>query len=159
MNKVGKFIVERKDLGIRGIKFTIRGVAGSAVDMIVLGLLSTHVFKSYFTQYILTPTISFEVATLCNYIICYFWIWNHRVNHNARDFFRRIPTYHVGVLLAYGIKMGTILIANQIFHFSIIICNLIAILVSLISGTINFFAQEKLTFKHKPLELPHPPKE
>lgn len=157
MSKIKKFIVERKDLGIRGAKFAVRGAAGTVVDMAVLWLLSTYVFESYFTKYILTPTISFEVATLCNYGICYFWIWNHKVNHNAKDFFRRIPTYHIGVLLAYGIKMGTILLVERIFHFSIVICNLIAILVSLVSGTINFFAQEKITFKNKPLESPELP--
>jgi putative flippase GtrA len=159
MGKIKKFVIERKDLAIRGVKFTVRGLAGSSVDMVVLWLLTAYAFESYFTKVILAPTISFEFATLCNYGICYFWIWNHQVSHNARDFFKRIPAYHIGVLLSYGIKMGTILLVERTFRFSIIICNLIAILVSLVSGAINFFAQEKITFKEKPLELPNSPKE
>ncbi|MCK4688816.1 MAG: GtrA family protein, partial [Candidatus Marinimicrobia bacterium] len=75
-------------------KFTIRGIVGAAIDTIVLLALSTYFFHSYFTVYILAPSISYEVGILVAYIICYFWIWNHRVYHNRNDFLRRIPAYN-----------------------------------------------------------------
>ena len=75
-------------------KFTIRGIVGTVIDTIVLLGLSTYFFHSYFTTYILGPLISFEVTILIAYIICYFWIWNHRVHNNKWDFFSRIPAYN-----------------------------------------------------------------
>ena len=125
-------------------KFTIRGIVGTVIDTIILLALSTYLFHSYFTIYILAPLISFEVSILIAYIICYFWIWNHRVNNNKWDFFRRIPVYNATVWISFVVKMILLISIERIFHFDVVICNLLAILVS---GLINFFAGEKIIFK------------
>jgi putative flippase GtrA len=130
----------------RGIKFIVRGLAGTVVDTLILWLLTAYLFRSYFTTYILSPSISFEIAMLNNYIICYFWIWNHRVQHNKKDFFRRIPTYNAAALISFGVKMALLLTVERIFHFNVIICNLIALC---FSGFVNFFASEKIIFKEE----------
>jgi putative flippase GtrA len=129
-------------------KFTIRGIVGTAIDTIVLLALSTYFFHSYFTIYILAPLISFEVSILIAYIICYFWIWNHRVHNNKWDFFRRIPAYNATVWISFVVKMILLISIERIFHFHVVICNLLALSVS---GFINYFTSEKIIFKKKPM--------
>lgn len=125
-------------------KFTIRGIAGAVVDTLVLWFLSTYFLHSYFAKYILAPSISFEASIFCTYTICYFWVWNHRVHNNTRDFFRRIPAFNTAALVSFALKMVLLIAIERIFHFDVVICNLIAIS---ISGFVSFFAGEKLVFK------------
>lgn len=130
----------------RFIKFTIRGLVGTAVDTAVLWVLTTYAFKTYLTKYLLAPSISFEVGILVGYVIIYFWIWNHRVLNNFKDFIRRIPKYNLAVLFSFGVKLILLNVIQQIFHFEVVICNLIALF---FSGFINFFTNEKIVFKEK----------
>ena len=134
----------------RFLKFTLRGIAGATVDTVVLFVLTRFFFRSYFTTYILGPTISFEAGILVAYVICYFWIWNHRVYHNKRDFLGRIPPYNVAALISFGVKMILLVSIERIFHFDVVVCNLIALL---FSGTVNFFMSEKLIFKEEELMI------
>ncbi|MCK4338915.1 MAG: GtrA family protein [Candidatus Cloacimonetes bacterium] len=130
----------------RFLKFALRGIVGSAVDTAVLFILARFFFHSYFTTYILAPSISFEIAILSTYIICYFWVWNLRVNNNKRDFLHRIPAYNLSAVISFGVKLGMLVIIERIFHFDVVICNLIALL---FSGTVNFFVGEKIIFKEE----------
>ncbi|MCK4448853.1 MAG: GtrA family protein [Candidatus Marinimicrobia bacterium] len=125
-------------------KFTLKGVAGIVVNTIILLVLTRYLFNSYFTTYILAPSISSEVSILFTYIICYSWIWNNRVHNNKRDFFRRIPGYNATACISFGVKIALLITIERIFHFDVVICNLLAILVS---GLINFLAGEKIIFK------------
>ena len=125
-------------------KFTLKGTIGIVVNTTILWILTTYLFDSYFTTYILAPSISSEVSILFTYIICYFWIWNNRVHNNKRDFFRRIPGYNATACISFGVKIALIITIERIFHFDVVICNLLAILVS---GLINFLAGEKIIFK------------
>lgn len=127
-------------------KFTLRGIAGAIVDTIVLWLLSTYFFHSYFAKYILAPSISFEVSIICTYSICYYWIWNHRVHNNTKDFFRRIPAYNVSSMVAFAVKMVLLISIERIFHFDVVICNFIALT---LSGFFNYFISNKIIFKEK----------
>ena len=125
-------------------KFALKGVAGIVVNTTILWILTRYLFESYFTTYILAPSISSEVSILFTYIICYFWIWNNRVHNNKRDFFRRIPGYNATACISFGIKMALIITIERIFHFDVVICNLLAMT---ISGLINFLAGEKIIFR------------
>jgi len=129
-------------------KFTLRGIAGAIVDTVVLWFLSTYFLHTYFAKYILAPSISFEVSIFCTYTICYFWIWNNRVHNNIRDFFSRIPAYNVSALVSFAVKMVLLITIERIFHFDVVICNLLALTVS---GFVNYFTSEKIIFKEKPL--------
>lgn len=127
-------------------KFILRGIAGAIVDTVVLWFLSTYFLHSYFAKYILAPSISFEVSIFCTYTICYFWIWNHRVHNNIRDFFSRIPAYNAAALVSFAIKMVLLITIERIFHFDVVICNLLALSMS---GFVNYFVGEKVIFKEK----------
>ena len=125
------------------IKFAIRGVAGAIVDTSVLWILTTLFFHSYFTKYILSPAISYEVGIVATYIICYFWIWNNKVNKDKSDFFRRLIYYNFALIISLVIKVLVLAAINEIFNFYILISNLIALC---FSGIFSFFASEKYIF-------------
>ncbi len=124
-------------------KFAIRGVAGAIVDTSVLWILTTLFFRSYFTKYVLSPAISYEIGIAVTYIICYFWIWNHRVHNDKSDFFRLFLSYNFALLISLVVKIGLLTLINELFHFHIVICNVLALC---FSGIFSFFASEKFIF-------------
>lgn len=125
------------------IKFVIRGVAGAIVDTSVLWILTTLFFHSYFTKYVLSPAISYEVGIVATYIICYFWIWNNKVNKDKSDFLRRLIYYNFALIISLVIKVLVLAAINEIFNFYILISNLIALC---FSGLFSFYASEKHIF-------------
>ena len=127
-------------------KFVMRGVAGAIADTSVLWILTTLFFHSYFTKYILSPVISYELGIAVTYIICYFWIWNHRVHNDKSDFFRLFFAYNFSLLISLIVKIGLLMLIYEIFHFHIVICNVIALC---FSGIFSFFASEKFIFKKR----------
>lgn len=141
------------------LKFVVRGIIGGIVDTAVLWLLSSYVFASYLMVHILAPAISFELSLFVTYTICYFWIWNHRVHGNARDFFHRLPGYNLTVLLSLIVKLMLIQIiehtlpldslAQSLHMDSVVIGNFIALF---FSGFVNFYTGEKIIFKAQPAD-------
>ncbi len=129
-------------------KFVIRGVAGAIVDTSVLWILTTLFFHSYFTKYILSPVISYELGIAVTYIICYFWIWNHRVHNDKSSFLRLFLAYNFALLISLIVKIVLLTLIYEIFHFHIVICNVIALC---FSGIFSFFASEKFIFKKRKL--------
>ena len=128
------------------IKFAIRGIVGAIVDTSVLWILTTLFFHSYFTEYILSPVISYEAGIAVTYIICYFWIWNHRVRNDRSSFLRLFLAYNFALLISLVLKIGFLAVINELFHFHIVICNVIALC---FSGSFSFFASEKYIFIKK----------
>jgi putative flippase GtrA len=125
-------------------KFTLRGIVGALVDSAILLLLSEYVFSSYVGQYIIAPAISFELSLTVTYTICYFWIWNHRVGNNLKDFISRFPLYNLGTLVSFTLKMVLLIAFERMFHFHPVICNLMALT---ISGFTSFAFGNRLVFK------------
>ena len=121
-------------------------MTGTVVDTAILWLFKTYIFDSYFTIYIVAPIISFEVAKLNNFSISYFWIWSYRVQKNAKDYFTRLIPYTASAWLTFGIKMLFLIAIERLFHFDVIICNLIALI---FSGIVNFLVQDKFIFANK----------
>jgi putative flippase GtrA len=127
-------------------KFAIRGVVGAVVDTLVLWILTTFFFHSYFTKYVLSPAISYELGIAVTYIICYFWIWNHRVHNEKSDFLKLFLGYNFALLISLVVKIGLLSLINELFHFHIVICNVLALC---FSGIFSFFASEKFIFKKR----------
>ncbi|MCK4653261.1 MAG: GtrA family protein [Candidatus Cloacimonetes bacterium] len=128
------------------IKFVLRGVVGAVVDTSVLWILTTFFFHSYFTKYVLSPAISYELGIAVTYIICYFWIWNHRVHNEKSDFIKLFLHYNFVLLIFIVIKLGLLAVIYELFHFHIVICNVLALC---FSGIVSFFASEKYIFVKK----------
>ena len=126
------------------IKFSIRGIVGAVVDTSMLWILTTFFFHSYFTKYILSPAISYELGIAVTYIVCYFWIWNHRVHNEKSDFLKLFLHYNFVLLIFLIVKIVLLTVINHFFHFHVVICNILALC---FSGIFSFFASEKFIFK------------
>ena len=63
------------------LMFSITCSAGTVVDLVVHWLLSTTVLDfSYWAKLWVAPTISFELATITNFIIAYHFVWRDRIS-------------------------------------------------------------------------------
>ena len=133
---------------LRFVEFFLTRNIGTLVDCGVLWLFADLVFKgSYVGENIISPTISFEVATFVNYVTSYLWIWSTRIeDHGKRWFFRRFLTFNLSSVLGFLIKMFFLLLCEHLFGWHVVICNLVALTVS---GFFNFFLAEMWVFGKK----------
>lgn len=132
----------------RFLEFFLTRFLGTFTDCAVLWILADFVFKgSYFGKNILSPSISFEAATLVNYITSYFWIWHTRINDPGhKSFWQKFVSFNISALMGYVIKMVLLLLFDHWFGWHVVICNLIALSVA---GIYNYFIAEKWVFKRK----------
>lgn len=140
------------------LMFSLSTVAGTVVDLGLHWVQSTYVFNgNYWGSYWIAPTLSFEAATLVNFIIAYFFIWKERISKpsSKRSFFRHFAGYNATCVGAYLIKF----VAMQGFHFLFLtlgwfqqysiepaLCNLLGMS---FSGVFNFVMNEFVVFKPK----------
>ncbi|MBO6082568.1 MAG: GtrA family protein [Bacteroidales bacterium] len=135
---------------IRLFKFSLSTLAGTAVDMLVLWIFKQFVFKGwYYGEYMISPVISFFFAVLTNFSLAYFIVWKDRVSkRSVRSFFRHFAGYGISSLGGFIVKMGLLLLIERIFHWDVLICNLVALC---FSGLLNFALNEWVVFgKRKP---------
>ena len=131
----------------RFFKFVVSRFLGTLVDTMVLWILTRYILFSYVGQYIVAPAISFEVAMFHNYILSYFFIWHKHIPLKIpKDFFRRLIAYNISSLLGFFIKMGFLIFFERLFGWDVLICNIMALL---ISGFVNFFLAERVVFRKK----------
>ena len=135
---------------VRLFKFSLSTLAGTAVDMLVLWVFKQFVFKDwYYGEYMISPVISFFFAVLTNFSLAYFIVWKDRVSkRSVRSFFRHFAGYGISSLGGFIVKMGLLLLIERIFHWDVLICNLVALC---FSGLLNFALNEWVVFgKRKP---------
>lgn len=133
-------------MSVRFFKFVLSRLFGTLVDTFILWILTRYIFFSYTGQYLISPAISFEIAMFNNYIISYFWIWSKEIPaKNSRDFYIRLLPYNISALFGFFIKMCFLLLFERLFGWDVILCNVIALL---ISGLVNFFLAERIVFKN-----------
>lgn len=129
----------------RVFKFFVSRLFGTLVDTLVIWFLSRLVFNSYTGIYIISPVISFEIATCFNYFVSYVWIWHkHITTKNLRDFSLRFIKYNASTLIGFAVKMAFLILFERLFRWDVIYCNLAALL---ISGIVNFLLAEFFVFK------------
>ena len=137
------------------IVFSLTSVAGTIVDLGLHWLLSEYVFDgSYWGSFWIAPTISFELATLTNFFIAYYWVWKERVSKpgSMRSLVRHCVAYNATCIGGYIIKLA----AMQGFHFLFVslnwlqdwsvepvLCNLLGLC---FSGCFNFVMNEFVIF-------------
>lgn len=133
---------------LRYIKFLGASAAGTAVDMLVLWLLSDFVFKEgYVGEYILSPLISFQCAVLVNYTVFYFYVWKDRVAslRSISFFFRRYLRYNLSCSSVFLLRYGIILLIGRFSGWDVVVCSILAMC---ISGIINFILTNNLVFRN-----------
>lgn len=131
------------------LKFLLSRIVGTLVDTFILWLLSAYIFTTYAGMYLVSPTISFEFAVVSNFLFSYFWIWNRRVSvKNVKTIFIRFLAFNLASVMGFVIKMSLLLLFERLFGWSVVFCNIIALL---ISGIVNFIVAEFVIFKEKPV--------
>ena len=134
---------------LRYIKFLGASAAGTAVDMLLLWMLSDFVFKAgYVGEYILSPLISFQCAVLVNYTVFYFYVWKDRVAslRSVSFFLRRYLRYNLSCSTVFLLRYGIILLIGRFTSWDVVICSILAMCVS---GIINFILTNYLVFRSK----------
>lgn len=133
----------------RYAKFAGTSAVGSAVDTLVLWVLSDLVFsKGYWGEYIISPFISFQCAVAVNFTISYFYVWKDRTRNRQdatrRRFFRLLGAYDLSCSAVFLFRLGVLLLIERFTGWDVVICNLIAMC---FSGVINFIINNLLIFK------------
>jgi len=130
---------------LRFLEYFLTRNIGTAADCLVVWLLADFVFKgSYVGENIVSPTISFEVACVVNYITSSLWVYAQRIDdHSMRGHLRRFFKFNVSSILGYLIKMGLLLLIDHWFGWHVVICNLVALS---IAGLFNFSTSELWVF-------------
>lgn len=133
----------------RFIEFTLTRNIGTLVDCGVLWILADLVFphSSYLCDKIISPTISFEMATFVNYLTSYAWVYSTRIaDRSPRAFFRRFLTFNVSSVMGFILKMALLLLFDHWLHWHIVLCNFLALM---LSGIFNYFIAELWVFGRK----------
>ena len=132
---------------LRYIEFVVSRLFGTGVDTFVLWICSTYIFDTYWGDYVVSPIISFEFAVLSNFLCSYCWIWKSRIESRCTaDFCRRFVVFNVSSVLGFLVKMAFLLLFERIFGWTVVWCNLAALL---ISGLFNYFLAETVVFGKK----------
>ena len=128
-------------------KHTLFSLLGTAMDTLVLWLLSSLVFKSYVGEYIISPIISFECATLVNFLSSSKLVWKDRMKGlSLGSYFKHFLGFNASYAGVFLLKMALLLGLERISGWDVVWCNLIAVT---ICGFINFFMNEKVIFRPK----------
>ena len=133
---------------LRYIKFLGASAAGTAVDMLVLWILSDFVFsEGYVREYILSPLLSFQCAVFVNYTVFYFYVWKDRVAslRSLSFFFRRYIRYNLSCSTVFLLRYCIILLIGKFTSWDVMICSVLAMCVT---GIINFILTDILVFRN-----------
>ena len=116
--------------------------------MLVLWVFAHYLLDgSYWREYILSPFISFECAVLTNFTIAYFGVWRDRISAPSfRSFMRHYAGYNLSCTGTFLVKLGLLLLLEQLFGWDVLWCNIVALC---FSGLLNFTLNEKVVFRLK----------
>lgn len=134
---------------VRYVKFLGTSIIGTAVDMLVLWLLSDFVFeKGYWGEYVVSPVLSFQVAVLVNYTVFYFYVWKDRVacRSNAGLYFRKYLAYNLSCLGVFLLRFAIMLLVERFTGLDVVLCNLLAMC---LSGLVNFVMTDNVIFRKR----------
>ena len=135
-------------MAVKYLKFIVSRLIGTLVDTFILWVFSTYVFSSYIGNYVISPTISFEVAVFTNFLFSYYWIWNKRISgKNKKTFISHFILFNISCVLGFIVKMVFLLLFERLFGWDVIYCNFLALL---ISGIFNYALAEFIVFKKRP---------
>lgn len=134
---------------LRYAKFIGTSLVGTAVDMLVLWILSDFVFsEGYWGEYILSPAISFQCAVAVNFAISYFYVWKDRTrdtpDSGIKRYFKLYLGYNLSSSAVFLMRLGVILLIERFTGWDVLLCNIIAMC---ISGVINFVINNAVIFR------------
>lgn len=130
---------------LRYLKFVASTLAGTAVDMLVLWLCADVLLPAtYAMGYVLAPCISFECAVVTNFTLAFFYVWPDRISSpSRRNFLCHLAGYNLSCIGAFLLKMLILLLLERLFHWHVLLCNVVALC---FSGIVNFLMNERVIF-------------
>lgn len=142
--------MNRKTLEVTGIrlaKHSAFSLIGTAVDTFVLWICSHYLFKGYAGVYLLSPLLSFECATIVNFLASARFVWKDRVEGRSKNsLFRSFLAYNASCTGVFFFKMVLLLLVERVAKLDVVWCNLFALS---ISGIISFVMNDQVIFKRR----------
>jgi len=133
----------------RWIRFLAVSLIGTGVDTLVLWLCSSYLLNgTYWGENILSPILSFWCAASFNFSLFYCFVWRERISslRSLRSILRHYFGYLGSVTGGFTLKMCILLLIQQLSHWDVVWCNLIALC---FSGLFNFLMDELVIFRKK----------
>jgi dolichol-phosphate mannosyltransferase len=139
-SKINSFVQARQTQ--RFLKFGLVGSCGFAVNMFLLWFLTEKVG----VYYLVSSIVAIEISLLNNYVLNDAWTWYDRGKEGKREYFKRMLQYHVTASAAMLTNLLILWILTEIFHIYYLVSNIFGILCG---AALNFFLNDRWTFKHK----------
>jgi putative flippase GtrA len=131
----------------RYVKFLGMSLLSTGVELLVLWLLSDYVFHGkYWGEYMVSPTIAFEISLAVNFLVSYYYIWKDRTQTREKGFLRLFVAYNLSSTAVFLLRLGVILIVEMLLGWDVLICNIIAMC---FSGILNFLVSNNLVFRRR----------
>ncbi len=124
------------------MKFCLVGVSGFLVNMSILWFLTEKVG----VYYLLSSIAAIEISLLNNYVLNDLWTWHDRGKEGKTEYFKRMLQYHVSSSAAMLTNISILWILTELFGIYYLASNIFGILCG---ALLNFFINDRWTFKHK----------
>lgn len=126
----------------RFVKFCLVGASGVLINMFFLWFLTEKVGM----YYLVSSLIAIEISILSNYVLNDLWTWYDRGKEGKKEYFKRMVQYNISATFATVTNLLILWILTELFHMYYLTSNILGIL----CGTLlNFFINDRWTFKHK----------
>ena len=140
--------MDRKRLG-EVLRFAVAGVAGFAVELLVLILLKE---KLGLDTLIATP-IAFLLSVIVNYLICVFWVFDGAREQNKKSQAAFLLTSVIGLLLnellmfLFRVMWGEDAVLFTVFSFTVSLYVLNKVIATVIVMIWNYITKRKILKK------------
>jgi putative flippase GtrA len=126
----------------RFVKFGLVGTWGFLVNMLLLWFLTEKVG----VYYLFSSIVAIEISLLNNYVLNDLWTWYDRGKEGKKEYFKRMLQYHVSTSAAMLTNISILWILTEVFDIYYLASNIFGILCG---ALLNFFVNDRWTFKHK----------
>ncbi|MGB7062017.1 MAG: GtrA family protein [Candidatus Zixiibacteriota bacterium] len=134
-------IIHQKEVK-RIVKFGLVGTWGFVVNMF---------FLWFFTEtmglfYLFSSLIAIEMSLINNYVFNDLWTWHDRGKEGKREYLKRMLQYHATASAAMLANIAILWVLTELFDVYYLASNVFGILCG---AVLNFFLNDRWTFKHK----------
>ena len=141
MNSKIYSVIQEKQIH-RFVKFGLVGTWGFLVNMLLLWFLTEKVG----VYYLFSSIVAIEISLLNNYILNDLWTWHDRGKAGKTEYFKRMLQYHISSSAAMLTNISILWILTALFGIYYLASNVFGILCG---AALNFFINDRWTFKHK----------
>jgi len=131
-------------LRYRFVKFSIVGLSGMMINLVVLYISQEVLFKNINSERLrlnLSLGLAIFLATINNYLWNRKWTWLDRKGKTKYGFFPQMGQYFIACGLAIGLQFAFTLLLAQFMHY--LIANIISIV---LAAVLNYLLNDIWTF-------------